>query len=420
MPLVFVHGVANRQNDRYLVAAALRDVLFRRFLLARICKDPDKAAILNPYWGDDAATLRWKHASLPTEDGEALGSADAIDDLAMAAAADARVHGATDTSVLLATARRSLSDAIDLLFAALGTESAGNQDPDALAQLALRLVAYCLSREQAMPRASETERYPWLATVRDDAALIARLCESAMPMGLTPSGSITFDPTVAQTESFGIFDSGRRLLMGGVDRLRRATVHRVSTPLVSAIRGTVAPGTSVFLGDVLTYLAERGTGEDPGPIVRIVTEAIDQAQHARSDDDPLVVAAHSMGGNIVYDILTYYRPDVRVDLLITVGSQVGFFEELKLFKGSDRQIPDTERPKAPAPDVGRWINVFDRADPLSYRAGPVFENVGDYAYPTGAWWAHGSYFVQPRFHERLARRVADAGTDAGTGIGDQQ
>jgi hypothetical protein len=410
MPLVFVHGVANRQTDRYLIAAALRDVLFRRFLLARICKDPDTAAILNPYWGDHAASLRWNHASLPTEDGEALGSTRAIDDLAMAAVADARVHGAAEASVLLATARRSLSDAVDLLFAALGTAGPANQDPDALAQLALRLVAYCLSREQAMPRASETERYPWLATVGDDAAFIARLCENAMAMSLTPSGTITFDPTVAQTESFGIADSGRRLLMEGVARLRRATVHRVSTPLVSAIRGTIAPGTSVFLGDVLTYLAERGTHQDPGPIVRIVCEAIDQAQRDRRDDDPLVVVAHSMGGNIVYDILTFYRPDLRVDLLITVGSQVGFFEELKLFKGSDRQIPDTARPKAPSPDVGRWINVFDRADPLSYRAGPVFETVTDYAYPTGAWWAHGSYFVQPRFHERLARRIAGAGT----------
>jgi hypothetical protein len=410
MPLVFVHGVANRQTDRYLIAAALRDVLFRRFLLARICKDPDTAAILNPYWGDHAASLRWTHPSLPTEDGEALGSTRAIDDLAMAAVADARVHGAAEASVLLATARRSLSDAVDLLFAALGTAGPANQDPDALAQLALRLVAYCLSREQAMPRASETERYPWLATVGDDAAFIARLCENAMAMSLTPSGTITFDPTVAQTESFGIADSGRRLLLEGVARLRRATVHRVSTPLVSAIRGTIAPGTSVFLGDVLTYLAERGTHQDPGPIVRIVCEAIDQAQRDRRDDDPLVVVAHSMGGNIVYDILTFYRPDLRVDLLITVGSQVGFFEELKLFKGSDRQIPDTARPKAPSPDVGRWINVFDRADPLSYRAGPVFETVTDYAYPTGAWWAHGSYFVQPRFHERLARRIAGAGT----------
>lgn len=401
--LVFVHGVANRPNARLEAGKALRDRLFRRFLLARMCKDPDTTRILNPCWGEHAARLRWNHASLPREEGEALGAGN-LDDLALVVSAQARLTGEDGASLVLATARRSLSDAVDLLFTAADTE--GSEDLDETAQLASRLVGYCRGREQLMPSAPEEERHRWLPQVVDDAGLVARLCEEAAPWSLSPSGEPLFDQGLGKIESFGSTGTGRGVLINAVNRLRRAVVHRASTPVISLLRAVVAEATSMFIGDVFTYLAKRGSREDPGPIVRVVAGAIEDAQHDRRDHDPVIVVAHSMGGNIVYDVLTFYRPELGVDLLITVGSQVGFFEELKLFNSSEADVPYPARPKAAAPGVGRWINVFDRADPLSYRAEPIFEIVTDYAYPTGAWWAHSGYFCQPNFHDRLARRAA--------------
>lgn len=141
-----------------------------------------------------------------------------------------------------------MSDAVDLLFAALGATGMGDQDPEELAQLAARLVSYCLSRERSMPRATEADRYPWLATVVDDAAFVARFCEESLPMSPMPSGAIAIDRAGAETEALGFAGAGRRVLLNCARRLRlrRGAVHRVSTPLVSYVRGTVAPGASVF------------------------------------------------------------------------------------------------------------------------------------------------------------------------------
>jgi pimeloyl-ACP methyl ester carboxylesterase len=126
-------------------------------------------------------------------------------------------------------------------------------------------------------------------------------------------------------------------------------------------------------------------------------------------DGPLVVVAHSMGGNIAYDILSHFRPDLHIDTLVTVGTQVGLFEELKLFASSNRDLPTPAVPRLPAlPNVDRWINVVDRGDVLAYRADPIFDGVDDYEYPSDAPWAHGAYFRQPNFHERLASRVQKA------------
>ena len=75
-------------------------------------------------------------------------------------------------------------------------------------------------------------------------------------------------------------------------------------------------------------------------------------------DEKLIIVAHSMGGNIVYDILTHYMPDLVCDLFLTVGSQVGLLEELKLFHASDRAIPTKERPKVPrGPTSGGWLRL---------------------------------------------------------------
>ena len=123
---------------------------------------------------------------------------------------------------------------------------------------------------------------------------------------------------------------------------------------------------------------------------------------------PLFLYGHSMGGNIVYDLLPRELADVRIDLLVTAGTQVGFFEELKLFRDSDLGIPNATTPTVPRPEnVARWINIFDHSDLLGYEVGSVIQGVEDFSYQTGSLLkAHSQYFIQPGFHERLAARAA--------------
>jgi hypothetical protein len=115
-----------------------------------------------------------------------------------------------------------------------------------------------------------------------------------------------------------------------------------------------------------------------------------------------------MGGNIMYDVLSNYRPDIQIDALFTVGSQVAFFEELKLFVKSDANLPSRLMPKVNRPEnIKNWLNIYDRSDIFAFMAGDVFDGVPDFHFPTGKFLAqaHTSYFSTPSFHERFADRL---------------
>jgi hypothetical protein len=186
----------------------------------------------------------------------------------------------------------------------------------------------------------------------------------------------------------------------------------VINPVVRAAR----PGTNrkaiLFLGDIFEYLANRGTpGSGEGRIVQVVAGDFAQAAASQGANDPLIIVAHSMGGIISYDILTYFRPNLVCDLFVTVGSQVGVFAELGLLRAVpvDRSSPpDPNRTKAKVPtNIKRWINVFDPADVLGFKADGVFDRVEDYAFSSNvsSLTAHGMYFDRPHFYERLRARI---------------
>src|SRR5204863_1948564 len=98
----------------------------------------------------------------------------------------------------------------------------------------------------------------------------------------------------------------------------------------------------------------------------LVLKAFDKAR-AAAPDEPFVIIGHSLGGVITFDLLSHYRPELEVDLFVSVGSQVAHFEELKLFKASDKSIGTPKRATTPA-NIKRWINIYDEVDIFSYAA----------------------------------------------------
>src|SRR5690349_20945219 len=115
MSLVFVHGVANRSDPEYERGVDARDALFRRYIYPPLGWD-DRVSPSNAYWGGDAAKFRWHHASLPQEAVEAFGAAESDDDLLLAAVTGGlEIDSAAPVS---AVARRSVEDAVDLIWAA--------------------------------------------------------------------------------------------------------------------------------------------------------------------------------------------------------------------------------------------------------------------------------------------------------------
>ncbi|GIJ49608.1 hypothetical protein Val02_64940 [Virgisporangium aliadipatigenens] len=392
MALVHVHGVGNRSGDDNEAGTALRDGLYRKFLIPALFAAPDRTRILNPVWGDQAAQARWGFASFPSSETEQLGGDADVEELLPGALVDV---GDDPETCLLNTARRSMPDAVDALFTAAAVT---HTDPASLDEFAAAAVRYTDSRESRFPRATEPQRYPWLDEVTDDEEFVERLDTEVL----------SDTPRDGTYESLGGSDSIREKLGYGLAAIRRSCVAMATRPTVGLVRALAGPRVSLLLGDVLIYLAQRGTTESPGPIVRTVADALDEAVAGADDGEPLIVLAHSMGGNIMYDLLTHYRPDLHVDLLVTIGTQVGLFEELKLFRASRADVPNGDEPYASTPsNVGRWLNVLDRSDPLAYRAAPVFGSVSDYTYPSGALWAHTAYLHQPHFHARLTRRLTE-------------
>ncbi|GGM86448.1 hypothetical protein ACFFX1_34100 [Dactylosporangium sucinum] len=381
MSLVFVHGIGNRSGtDSYQESVDLRSALFRRFLLTRALPDLAEARIFNPMWGDLGAHLRWQHSSLPRGSRERLGA----DDRRLAELAD--VLGERSISEL---AHADLRDAVDLLYTVADLRGRSAAEIEDLADLAAALVDYC-DTQQATPA--------WLSESIGDEAMLD---------GLHRAGAVM--QTDDRTERLGHRSTMGRLardvLSAGIARYRRQQLGAPARLAAAGLRRLVAEPVSLLIGDVFCYLDSRGTKSAPGKIVQRVTADLDAARV----DGPLVIVAHSMGGNIVYDILSSFRTDLEVDLLVTVGSQVGLFEELSLFRASDRSIPNAAAPRVPAlPNVHKWINIVDRADVLAYRADPIFAGPVDYEYPTDEPWAHTAYFRQPYFHQRLAARAKEA------------
>ncbi len=198
--------------------------------------------------------------------------------------------------------------------------------------------------------------------------------------------------------------------------LRERGIRRVRTT-ATAIRRPVEQFLPTFIGDVLTYVARRGTAQAPGPIPQRVLEGLEVAAFAaESRGEPLIVLTHSMGGQILYDAVTHFLPripryqGIRVDFWCAAASQVGYFEELGLFLASDpaysaatgRQVP-----KPPADHLGGWWNVWDHADLLSYRADGIFEGLDDTPFFAAGTLAtdHNKYLGNPAFYSAFAERV---------------
>lgn len=386
MPLVFVHGVSVRDGKSYAENQATRDGLFRKYALKELVPNSDKARIENPYWGQFGANPAWNSASLPDGQYESFGSGDGVfEEILLDLAAD--IQAPTQDKVLVTLARQSLPRAIDCLWAAGAFTDSGSAVGDALAEQSVRALEYATAIGQP----------EWLDHVKDDDAFVEKL--------LTELDA--WKPKVQLVESFGVTDIWNHLKTA-VANIANSATALLTNPATRAIRPWVNSRVLLFLGDIFVYLNTRDAAGG-SPIIAEVKGAFERADQARNvDDDKLIVIAHSMGGNISYDILTSFAPNIQVDLFLTVGSQVGLFEELKLFKNSDPAI------KAPAhlakpPNIKTWINVMDLNDVLAYATSPIFEKSLDTKVDNHVpvWSAHTVYFYRPTFHQRLQARLQE-------------
>jgi hypothetical protein len=402
MPVVFVHGVNVRKGPAYETGRLVTEKFLQRYLVGATVngKTLTSVAPVFPYWGDLGTTFAWNMQSLPAGEIDALGAPGVSQDLRplVAQVDDAlKTAGAAQDEPITALAKKELGLAVDVISQLI--------QADAKTGEAEKTASFIVA---AQVYATANPHPPWLAAIATDAQLLNKLVQEVkVPQTVTTAG----------TEALG-FDWILNPLTAAAAKLRGAvksaagtvldrTGDFASTKLLGWSRESLNANLGRFFGDVFIYFNTRGDKAAPGKIPTLILEAIDHAVTNGPTGDPLVIVGHSLGGVILFDLLSHYS-DREVDLFVTVGSQVPHFEEIKLFHASDRSIPSGQQKLAKTPtNIRRWINVFDVVDIFSYSAKRIFDRVDDFGYDTKTYTvkAHGAYFDQDRFYERLRHRI---------------
>jgi len=311
---------------------------------------------------------------------------------------------------LLNVARESLLDCVALVYAALEQASAAGEIPPPPPTWMQDALAYVDEHGLAAP--------DYVYKAANDNELTTKLLQAVEELRAKPER--TLPPASAPVESFSLASTMGNSALAVTKRVSSAAFSlglsavKVSAESVRKLRETTARFVRVrahkrfalFLGDAAVYLTQRGSAPAPGQIIQIVLDDFRKA----AETQPFIVVAHSMGGNISYDILTTFAPELAADLLLTVGSQVSLLEEAKLFVVRDQSVPSAQQLKMPKPkNIRRWLNVFDKLDPFAYRMEPVFEGVKDYEFNTRktVFGAHSAYFNREDFYQRLRQRIEE-------------
>lgn len=179
---------------------------------------------------------------------------------------------------------------------------------------------------------------------------------------------------------------------------------------LSTVRRPLEDFVPLFIGDVLAYVGGRGTPERPGPVMARVLAGLKAAQAQARPGEPLVVLTHSMGGQLLYDALTSYLPadpeaeGLRVDLWCATGSQVGLFREMGQFI---EQGPLPTPALRDSPHAGYFWNVWSYSDLLSFRCEGVILGAHDTAFPFlgDVRSDHFAYLTHDDFYRTLAVKV---------------
>ena len=440
MPLVFIHGVNTRREgdeaDSYAQAEARRNVFFEQSVIGPLVDQGKLAgpiAIVSPYWGELGVSVRWQQASLPKiEFLESLG-----------AGAEPTPQADQDLTATLKEIGKAKGDELEALGPSAGpVKRAAEADLPRLVESLLAPIirgerslktdpadtSDMIGRREAllMIAANQVAHDPAIqaqvAAANTDDAVLALLKQAIMAryrqllVDAQAKGNLVVPPEdhgPVELEGLGLLDNLRAIVTQAgqiIDRATGAAGRAASVAALDLWREGLHKNLTRFLGDVFVYLNERDGlgGTLPETIVQRVLTGIESAPRA-DPNEPLIVVTHSMGGNVFYDIVTNYAPGLKVACWISVASQVGPFEEMKLFKKSDR---DLKQPKhvAALPNVGHWLNVYDPADVLSFLAEPVFTGPHDVLLKTGesTLKAHGEYFNRPRFYEIMLEHLQQA------------
>jgi len=426
MAIVFVHGVANRTDHAdYQKHWSELQAHLRRYIAPVISDNPAGVQVLDAYWGDLGARFAWNGAARPWSPLLGMGGVgeESVFARALALVVDDELRKlvprpsppaavgplvaagpATGPGPRAAQARLVQLDSAALSdFLVVTIEQQPDLENRVLAVFAADDVAHDTKTPQVLSACPGFEA---------ELDVLLRLVGDRMKVLASEPGSQTLLPQ-------GVGDGLRKAFEKAKEAIARAIDlpgFLVSRAVVEA-RKPINDFATLFLGDVFAYLGNRD--EAGTSIAARVLGRLAEARDA-APGEPLIVLSHSMGGQVVYDLVTHYiaaspeHSGLKIDFWCATASQVALFAELDLFR---MRRPDygagKPNPRLPHPDAGTlgyWWNVWDQNDFISYTGGQIFEGIDDEEFVSGmsVLSAHGGYLARPNFFRRFADKVKAA------------
>lgn len=388
--LVFVHGVATRSGLEYEQA-----VKNRNELLSNILFENTNLTIHSPMWGDLVPKIEkkifetgkvattFKLGSAGTSVGLPAGMGNSV------GGGGAAASHATSELTLANIAKTDPKMALDALFVELletydrQNKPIPSNELKAFASATKAMLIDLTAGDASRPRDGARARF---GNADSDSKLGALLST-----GINAGASYSLLSDIGQAIS------------SVTDRIRNIASRVAVDPIVDLVR----PSVGFFLGDVFAYLNDGALRETIRATIR---DKLLAAHAAKATSEKFVVIGHSLGGVILTDMLCNPQSaglpaDLKIDALLTVGSQPGLFQSLGLF------VEPAGTPIAMPTSVAAWFNVFDPLDPLAFRCEPVFQGVKDMCFDsiTGVASAHTTYFKRPQFYARARVRLSKIG-----------
>jgi hypothetical protein len=408
---VFIHGINVREEEGDYFSGVER--MLRHYVAPKISDQPENVSITAGYWGDLASILAWGGKSCPAGSLYGMGAA------AIATTDDERAVASADLLDLLPAPTPPASGGDGGLLT-MGVGSGGSAGrarlrdlrPAGLSDLLVTLLREKTPTAGALP--------DWL--IAADALANDQGVRRQLELAPDRAGEITLiekellarAPAAPAVLGMGadqwISDLGDRL----EETFRRAEAlpGSLATQLISYLRSPLNRRFARLAGDVFTYLSGRGDPQNPGPIVQRVIGTLDAAIRARlKPDERLIVVTHSMGGQIVYDLVTWFLPvarrNMRIDFWCATASQVGLFAELHQFEATKGYNTPQVVPRPDNEYLGYWWNTWDPNDFASFTASGIVDGCDSEPYKSGlsVIAAHGGYLIQPSFYRKLAEKV---------------
>ena len=434
MPIIFVHGVSNRNDDpSYVQGQQLRQRMVEQIIGPKFADFPSMAKLQEVYWGDLGVNFLWNMKSLPTEitlesvETELAEEAPLAEFLSEHSSADSEsslesAGGSDSSSPLLNAAKDQPEELVRYIARTLVEGVRESQqlrdrriDPtfsDMAAVDGAEVADLMIAAHEATQDKQFLEQ---LRQVETDAAALEligeRLAEKdsdAFDQGDMLEGVVTDKVSKGWSWLSGKVSDANDWVKDKWEDTKEQGTRAASVLLLRKYREQLSKGSFLFFGDIFEYI-KRGQGPDGTIKNRVRDQLKEMAQLNRDDGEPLVVISHSFGGEVVYDLLTSGElKNMPIDLWVTVGSQVGLFAEMAIFDTSPQEKPESGNLAKPA-GVEQWINIYDTVDVFSFLCEPVFGEaaVTDIKLGTGTVkTSHGAYFTNPRFYEIITEKLS--------------